>query len=45
MHARAAAPDERERPWPKVVALWPGYGGYQRRIDREIPLAILGGSR
>src|SRR3954466_13251665 len=41
VHARVAGPDERARLWPKVVAAYGGYRGYQQRTDREIPLVIL----
>ena len=41
VHARVATPDERERLWPKAVATYSGYGGYQERTAREIPLVIL----
>jgi F420H(2)-dependent quinone reductase len=41
VHARAAKPAERKRLWPKVVQLYSGYGDYQRRTEREIPLVIL----
>ena len=41
VHARVATPRERERLWPKVVAAYGGYRGYQQRTDREIPLVIL----
>ncbi len=40
MRARTASPDERATLWPKVVATYKGYGGYQRNTDREIPLVI-----
>ena len=40
MRARTADADERARLWPKVVATYPGYAGYQRRTDREIPLVV-----
>jgi deazaflavin-dependent oxidoreductase (nitroreductase family) len=39
--ARVANPEERKRLWPKAVATYSGYGGYQERTDREIPLVIL----
>lgn len=39
--ARVATPEERERLWPKAVATYAGYRGYQQRTDREIPLVIL----
>jgi F420H(2)-dependent quinone reductase len=41
VRARVATPDERTRLWPKVVDLYGGYAGYQRRTEREIPLVIL----
>jgi deazaflavin-dependent oxidoreductase (nitroreductase family) len=41
VHAREATPQERERLWPKAVATYSGYSGYQQRADREIPLVIL----
>jgi F420H(2)-dependent quinone reductase len=41
VHARVADPDERQRLWPKAVATYGGYAGYQRRTAREIPLVVL----
>ena len=41
VHARVADPDERSRLWPKVVAVYGGYEGYQRKTDRVIPLVVL----
>jgi deazaflavin-dependent oxidoreductase (nitroreductase family) len=41
VRAREAEPAERERLWPRAVAVWSGYEDYQRRTDREIPLVIL----
>jgi deazaflavin-dependent oxidoreductase (nitroreductase family) len=41
VRARVANPEERTRLWPKVVDLYSGYAGYQKRTDREIPLVIL----
>ena len=41
VHARVATPEERERLWPKAIATYSGYRGYQERTDREIPLVIL----
>lgn len=38
---RQATPTERARLWPKIVELWSDYAEYQKRTDREIPLAIL----
>lgn len=41
VRARVASPNERARLWPKAVAAYPGYRGYQERTEREIPLVIL----
>jgi deazaflavin-dependent oxidoreductase (nitroreductase family) len=41
VRARVATPEERERLWPKAVATYSGYSGYQQRTAREIPLVIL----
>ena len=41
VRARVANHAERTRLWPMVVELYGGYGGYQERTDREIPLVIL----
>ena len=41
VRARVADPSERERLWPKAVAVYSGYAGYQERTEREIPLVIL----
>lgn len=41
VRARVASSAERERLWPKAVAAYSGYAGYQRRTNREIPLVIL----
>ena len=41
VRARVATPQEHERLWPKAVATYAGYQGYQQRTDREIPLVIL----
>ena len=41
VHARIADAAERSRLWPKVVEMYPGYDGYQRRTQREIPLVVL----
>jgi deazaflavin-dependent oxidoreductase (nitroreductase family) len=39
--ARVATDAERETLWPKVVASYKGYGEYQKKTDRVIPLVIL----
>jgi deazaflavin-dependent oxidoreductase (nitroreductase family) len=41
VQARIATPEERARLWPKALATYSGYGGYQQRTEREIPLVIL----
>jgi F420H(2)-dependent quinone reductase len=41
VRARVATAEERKRIWPKAVAAYSGYRGYQERTDREIPLVIL----
>jgi deazaflavin-dependent oxidoreductase (nitroreductase family) len=40
LRARRASPDEKAELWPRVVAAYRGYAGYQRRTDRDIPLVI-----
>jgi deazaflavin-dependent oxidoreductase (nitroreductase family) len=41
VHARVASEPERKRLWPMAVKAYAGYGGYQERADREIPLVVL----
>lgn len=41
MRARTATAEEKQELWPRVVNSYKGYGGYQERTDREIPLVIL----
>ncbi len=38
---RQASPEEKQRLWPRLVAIWSDYERYQQRTEREIPLAIL----
>jgi deazaflavin-dependent oxidoreductase (nitroreductase family) len=40
MRARPASPAEKAELWPRVVAAYSGYAGYQRRTERDIPLVI-----
>jgi deazaflavin-dependent oxidoreductase (nitroreductase family) len=40
MRARRASNDEKAELWPLVVGAYKGYGGYQRRTERDIPLVI-----
>jgi deazaflavin-dependent oxidoreductase (nitroreductase family) len=41
MHARVATKEEKDRLWPQVVKKYRGYGQYQTRTTRDIPLVIL----
>lgn len=40
VRARQASPEEKAELWPRVVAAYQGYSGYQRRTERDIPLVI-----
>ncbi|MCE7011427.1 nitroreductase family deazaflavin-dependent oxidoreductase [Kibdelosporangium philippinense] len=39
--ARVASSAEREHLWPKMVGIFPLYGEYQQKTDREIPIILL----
>ena len=39
--ARVADAEERARLWPRLVEHYPGFGAYQGRAEREIPVVIL----
>jgi len=41
MKASVANAEERAALWPRVVAAYRGYGSYQRKTTREIPLVLL----
>jgi deazaflavin-dependent oxidoreductase (nitroreductase family) len=41
MVARVATPEERAELWPRVTAAYKGYGKYQTKTEREIPLVLL----
>ncbi|MGI8685867.1 MAG: nitroreductase family deazaflavin-dependent oxidoreductase [Acidimicrobiales bacterium] len=41
MRARIATDDEKADLWPQVVGAYGGYGSYQGRTDRDIPVVIL----
>ena len=43
MLARRVSAAEKAELWPRVVAAYRGYGSYQRRTERDIPLVILEG--
>ncbi|MGQ0824483.1 MAG: nitroreductase family deazaflavin-dependent oxidoreductase [Actinomycetota bacterium] len=38
--ARTATPTEKAELWPRVTAAYKGYGSYQRRTERDIPVVI-----
>jgi deazaflavin-dependent oxidoreductase (nitroreductase family) len=40
MRARRASAEEKAQLWPRVVAAYGSYAGYQRRTERDIPLVI-----
>jgi deazaflavin-dependent oxidoreductase (nitroreductase family) len=40
VRARLASPEEKAELWPRVVAAYQGYGSYQRRTERDIPVVI-----
>jgi deazaflavin-dependent oxidoreductase (nitroreductase family) len=40
MRAHTATPDEKAELWPQITAVNPGYDGYQRRTQRQIPVVI-----
>lgn len=41
MKARVADPEEKSRLWNQIVERYRGYGQYQKRTDRDIPVVIL----
>ena len=41
MIARVASAEEKAELWPKVTRSYGGYGRYQQRTSRDIPLVIL----
>lgn len=41
MTAHTATPAEKAVLWPRIVACYKGYAGYQRRTDRDIPVVVL----
>ena len=40
LRARVASPEEKAELWPKIVAAYKGYAGYQNRTQRDIPVVI-----
>jgi deazaflavin-dependent oxidoreductase (nitroreductase family) len=41
MRARIVSAEERAVMWPQIADRYPGYAGYQKRTEREIPLVVL----
>jgi deazaflavin-dependent oxidoreductase (nitroreductase family) len=41
VRARTATATEKPRLWTIMTDQWPGYNGYQRSTDREIPVVVL----
>jgi deazaflavin-dependent oxidoreductase (nitroreductase family) len=41
VRARTATAAEKPRLWKIMADQWPGYNGYQRNTDREIPVVVL----
>ncbi|MFC6013162.1 nitroreductase/quinone reductase family protein [Nocardia lasii] len=41
MLATVATAEQRAELWPRVVAAYKGYGDYQKKTTREIPLVLL----
>ena len=41
MAARTASDEERDRLWPRLVAMYPDYANYQSWTDRKIPVVVL----
>jgi deazaflavin-dependent oxidoreductase (nitroreductase family) len=41
LRARVLTAEEREEVWPKIVAAYQGYGGYQEKTSRTIQLVVL----
>jgi deazaflavin-dependent oxidoreductase (nitroreductase family) len=41
MLASTASPEEKPRLWALMTAGYPGYDGYQRKTEREIPVVVL----
>lgn len=41
LRARVLTAEERAELWPKIVAAYKGYGGYQDKTARTIPVVVL----
>jgi deazaflavin-dependent oxidoreductase (nitroreductase family) len=40
LRAHTASTDEREELWPQILRAYKGYGAYQEKTDRQIPVVI-----
>jgi deazaflavin-dependent oxidoreductase (nitroreductase family) len=40
LRARTASPQEKEEIWPQILRVYRGYGSYQKRTGRDIPVVI-----
>lgn len=40
MTARTADAEEKSELWPRIVAVYRGYAGYQKNTARDIPVVI-----
>jgi deazaflavin-dependent oxidoreductase (nitroreductase family) len=38
--ARTASTAEKDELWPRIVAAYKGYAGYQQKTDRDIPVVV-----
>jgi deazaflavin-dependent oxidoreductase (nitroreductase family) len=41
VRAETAAPEKKRELWPRLLELAPGYGRYQTRTSRDIPMVML----
>lgn len=41
MSAHTATAEEKAQLWPEIVKAYKGYGGYQEKTDRDIPVVVL----
>ena len=41
LRARTASAEEKDGLWPRLTMIYPDYGDYQARTDRDIPVVIL----
>jgi deazaflavin-dependent oxidoreductase (nitroreductase family) len=41
VNSEQASASEKQRLWPRLTAMYPGYKQYQERTNRDIPVVIL----